>query len=288
MYETNKTLNFLSQLVSFFPETLQYSDTAPSNGNHKDNIARTLNRHILYINNVPNLSRNLPDGVHEYNILENDTMKESEANKVILLDLLEILNANLGTTYEVVSHTIYENKRPWKANKWDEMLTPDLIYISYWEEGADGTKCEPLLYLSFMLTEETDVSAVALTELVVYLYEIQLLPCVRGQGMGQKLIGYLKSACRSYNKFESINCNITSIVLTVFSSNEGALRFYQRLGFRFTAASPRDEKITSVASRTRGRVTESSKVGNSALQSVRGNQYQVVKPVYYLLYLLLE
>lgn len=270
---------FLTQLTSHFPETIEYSTPDETNGDEL--ITRTLNRQIIYINDKTQSNNNiidkLPNNIDRYCPIEDDETDKDP----IMKSFLDILDINLGETYEKVSGTIYENNLPWKTNKWDEMLTPSLIYVSYWDTKTMDKIDKPLLYMSFMLTEEIDITEYDKSEMVVYLYEIQLLPLLRGQKIGEKLINYLRQSCISYNnEMESLieeeeEERITSIALTVFSSNDGAIRFYQRLGFQFTAGSPRDEKIAVIAGRTRRGRSNSAK------------KYLIKKPIYYLLYMLL-
>ncbi|CAL9730745.1 N-alpha-acetyltransferase 40 [Monosporozyma unispora] len=285
MGEKDKQRNFLSQLMLCFPETLLYNPEGEIPSNKQDATCKTLHRRILFIGN-DSKSEKIPDKVHNYCTLEKEVSKEHEVDQEMLNKLLEILDTNLGQTYERVSSTIYENKVSWKDNKWEEMLSSDLVYVTY---GLDDTKTRtfvPLMYLSFMLTEEIDISKINLTEHVIYLYEIQLLPELRGQGIGQKMMECLKDTSIKYNETKSYGDIITSVALTVFSSNEAAFRFYKKMGFEFTAGSPRDEKIMSIASRTRKRFTGKVTEDISGTSSTKG--YRISKPIYYLLYLPLK
>jgi len=58
---------------------------------------------------------------------------------------------------------------------------------------------------------------------VLYLYEIQLAEDARGCGLGQHLSGLCQALAEA--------AGMTRVVLTVHRTNEGAERFYRRLGF---------------------------------------------------------
>lgn len=309
MGDKGKQRDFLTQLTLSFPETIRYKleGNVGNDGDYK-----TLQRRILFIDENDTFEE-IPEKVSRYHVSKDESTKKDGGDEddhnddngsceTILNQLLEILDINLGSTYEQVSKIIYENKLPWKSNKRDEMLSGNLIYIVYGvekededeEEDENKGKYEPEMYLSFMLTEEIDISKIDKIELVIYLYEIQLLPNLRGQGIGQMMMQYLKEVSIRYNEMElrekennSHNNNdynrekISSIALTVFSSNEPAFKFYTKLGFKFTAGSPRDEKIVSIANRTRRRVTRN--ISSSNTNANKG--YRIIKPIYYLLYL---
>lgn len=275
MSEESKQRDFLTQLTLCFPETIRYKIEGKG---EKEGEYKTLQRRILFIDDKDTFE-DIPDQVSRYVIPRGEDTKVGDACKEILDQLLGILDINLGSTYEQVSNIIYENKLSWKINKREEMLSPNLIYVIYGVNDGNEGIFEPLMYLSFMLTEEIDISKDGLIELVIYLYEIQLLPDLRGQGIGQTMIQYLKATSTQYNESRHSDGNdISSIALTVFSSNERAFKFYTKLGFQYTVGSPRDERIVSIANRTRRRQARST------CESGSNKGYRVIKPIYYLLY----
>ena len=276
--------NFISELKKIFPEIIEYEGKETDTGTKK-----VLTRHILYID----------DGI-PITITNSD-----ETNIEILRQFLNILDINLGNIYKRVSSRIYNNRKSWKVNKWEEMLSSGLIYVSYWggtdTENNSKRHCgRPMVFLSFMLTEEIDVSRLGITDFVVYLYEIQILPEIRGLGIGQRLLKCLRDTSIGYNDFlisnnnnNNLNINInsacqngtiiTAIVLTVFSQNEAAIKFYNKLQFQFTVGSPRDEFVTDrIANRTRKRRQNAE---NTTTTTTTTASQDVIKPIYYLLYL---
>lgn len=71
-------------------------------------------------------------------------------------------------------------------------------------------------YCSFMVTREDDVD-------VLYCYEIHVQPELQGHGAGTTLMQMLELIGR--------NIGVQKLMLTVFTSNDGAVRFYERVGF---------------------------------------------------------
>ncbi len=101
----------------------------------------------------------------------------------------------------------------------------DLRYILVgrgdWGEGVEG-------FLSFMLTLEDGVE-------VIYCYEVHLGERVRGKGVGGRLMGVLEEVGR--------RAGVEKAMLTVFRRNEGAVGFYERLGYGVDEYSPRPRKL---------------------------------------------
>ena len=86
--------------------------------------------------------------------------------------------------------------------------------------------------MSFMLTIEDGVE-------VIYCYEIHLDECVRGQGLGKKLMGMLEEAGR--------RAGVAKAMLTVFRRNVDAVGFYAGLGYEEDEYSPRPRKLRNGA-----------------------------------------
>lgn len=175
-----------------------------------------------------------------------------EAEK-LLWQLLEILDENLGQKYEASSRALYHNTRPWRVNKWREMLTPGLVYVIYNTATTTTTTAtqrrnapfSPLLFLSFMLTEEDGLVAHDPTEVwtVLYLYELQLLPRVRRLGLAARLLGDHLAECGRQLRTRSragrfLKPRFFGLELTVFADNAPAIRLYESLGMQLAADSP--------------------------------------------------
>lgn len=175
---------------------------------------------------------------------------DPDATERLLWELVEVLDHNLGSVYARVTRELYHNTRPWRINKWDEMLTRGLVYVVYATRGAAAAgrrrrdRRTPLLFLSFMLTEEDGLTCddPARVWSVLYLYEIQLLPCVRGRGLGRALVSeYLARTARAVREGARMTAEqFFGVELTVFGENDAAIRFYRRLGMRRAADSPEE------------------------------------------------
>ena len=87
-------------------------------------------------------------------------------------------------------------------------------------------------FISFMPTEEEGVP-------VLYLYEIHIHPRFQNRGIGTILMQALEDIARNTGI-------LRKTMLTVFRSNEGGRRFYERLGYR------RDEESTPSPMSLRG------------------------------------
>lgn len=83
-------------------------------------------------------------------------------------------------------------------------------------------------FLSFMVTYEDGKE-------VVYCYEIHLSPAARGRGVGRSLMDRMEGIGRAVG--------LEKAMLTVFKSNEIALRFYERLGYEIDEYSPQPRKL---------------------------------------------
>lgn len=184
---------------------------------------------------------------------------DRQSSNSLLIQFLKVLDLNLGSKYRSVSATLYGNTRSWTENKLEEMQTIGLVYVGYFQGGS------PLIYLSFLLTDEPDFLPDPVK--VVYLYEIQLLPEVQGQRLGTQMLQvHLKNTVYSLSR---LNPLLKGIELTVFSDNEAALHLYYSIGMVLAPGSPTDEIATSQR-RTRHSTTD--------LQTVS-------RPDYYLMFL---
>ena len=184
---------------------------------------------------------------------------DRQSSNSLLTQFLQVLDLNLGPKYRSVSATLYGNTRSWTENKLEEMQTMGLVYVGYFQGGS------PLMYLSFLLTDEPDFLPDPVK--VVYLYEIQLLPQVQGQRLGTQMLQVcLKNTVYSLSRLDPL---LKGIELTVFSDNKAALHLYYSIGMVLAPGSPTDEIATSQR-RTRYYTTD--------LQTVS-------RPDYYLMFL---
>lgn len=109
------------------------------------------------------------------------------------------------------------------------MRLPDLRYLLV--KPAASTAADNVeAFLSFMITYEDGHE-------VVYCYEIHLLDHLQGCGLGKHLMGIMEEVGRKVG--------VEKGMLTVFLENEGALRFYKKLGYVEDDYSPRPRKLRS-------------------------------------------
>jgi ribosomal protein S18 acetylase RimI-like enzyme len=107
----------------------------------------------------------------------------------------------------------------WKpAAKKREMRNQAMRYLLLRSVRECDTKDESERFagfLSFMLTIDND-------DPVAYCYEIHLIPSARGYGLGRYLMGLVERVGRGVG--------VDKAMLTVFTSNEAGLKFYENIG----------------------------------------------------------
>lgn len=117
------------------------------------------------------------------------------------------------------------SSRGWNPKfKKQEMREPDLRYILV--KDSSGQLCG---YTSLMPTIEEG-------EAVVYCYEIHLNPELRGTGLAGLLMGFLDTVAKNIEVVEKV-------MLTVFTCNTRAVKFYRHRGFEVDDISPRRRKL---------------------------------------------
>ena len=123
------------------------------------------------------------------------------------------------------------------SNKRKEMVLPDMRYLIISEENSASTPCtdecsrdaetttRPVVlgFISFMITYEDGYE-------VLYVYEVHLSENLRGQGVGTVLMDIVEEIGRS--------AGVEKCMLTVFRSNRGAVRWYERRGYILDDFSP--------------------------------------------------
>ncbi|KAI0107303.1 acyl-CoA N-acyltransferase [Hypoxylon sp. NC0597] len=113
----------------------------------------------------------------------------------------------------------------WKpSKKLAEMKSPELRYII-----VKDSRGRVRAFTSLMPTFEEG-------EPVVYCYEIHLKPELQGTGLGKTLMEFLESVAANTPPIEKV-------MLTCFLSNQRALAFYKKLGFKRDEISPEPRKL---------------------------------------------
>ncbi|KAL8721394.1 MAG: hypothetical protein Q9225_001909 [Loekoesia sp. 1 TL-2023] len=114
------------------------------------------------------------------------------------------------------------------SKKRKEMNLPDLRYLLLVDPSVQNIHTRVQGFLSFMLTYEDGHE-------VIYCYELHLTPCLQGQGLGKHLMSLMETV--------GSNAGVEKSMLTVFVENEGAIKFYQKLGYVKDEYSPQPRKL---------------------------------------------
>lgn len=141
-------------------------------------------------------------------------------NKIVLESCLKLIEESSASDYRA-------SEIKWSAaSKRKEMLLPDMRYLVITSSGTDVTTTfkDVLGFISFMTTYEDGHE-------VIYVYEIHLARQLRGLGVGVVLMEEVESIGRCIG--------VEKCMLTVFGSNERAVRWYDRLGYVIDEFSPR-------------------------------------------------
>lgn len=142
-----------------------------------------------------------------------------------LLKFIQLLELNLDGYYK--KH-VGEN---WLDDKEEEMQESGLCYAWYTIDK------KLVSFISFKLCYFEGIK-------VLYLYEIHVHPKFQGLQWGSKILSKFHEFPAYLNKRALGHLNdIEGVSLTVFSSNEKALKWYVREGYTFTKGSPRDKNL---------------------------------------------
>ncbi|KAF3124454.1 hypothetical protein TWF569_001252 [Orbilia oligospora] len=106
--------------------------------------------------------------------------------------------------------------------KREEMKHPAMRYLVL-TVVESGDKSSFVGFLEFMITEEEGSE-------VIYTYELDILPDYQKLGLGKKLLDVAEEFGR--------RVGVEKAMLTVFDSNKGARRFYEREGYDLDEISP--------------------------------------------------
>ncbi|KAL8726734.1 MAG: hypothetical protein Q9166_006529 [cf. Caloplaca sp. 2 TL-2023] len=129
-----------------------------------------------------------------------------------------------GLVHSSSAHVYAASSIGWSpSKKRKEMKLPDLRYLLLY----DSTTCIRG-FLSFMLTYEDGHE-------VVYCYELHLDPAVQRRGIGKHLMSLMETVGK--------RAGIEKSMLTVFVTNDTAMRFYEKLGYSEDKFSPEPRKM---------------------------------------------
>ncbi|PIG81658.1 GNAT family acetyltransferase Nat4 [Aspergillus arachidicola] len=168
---------------------------------------------------------------------KNTTVSESEQELHYSLDIYtaaSIPDADFQACFKLIEETVWLGMVSEEKTK--EMRLPDMRYLILRRgpktnpentDSAEGGIASPtgqfLGFTSFMVTYEDGKE-------VVYCYEIHLSSAAQGLGLGSQLMMRLVNIGR--------RIGLEKVMLTVFRSNDKAVRFYYKLGFTEDEYSP--------------------------------------------------
>lgn len=160
-------------------------------------------------------------------------------------------NSELAACFDLIAKTSQQDyqasSRGWDPNyKMEEMQDTEMLYllvrqaegyigvdkISGHDSGAEHAGAI-LGFLSFKFEAEDE--ELSKMRPVQYIYEIHLDDRLRGQSLGGRMIQWAESQARLVE--------ISKMMLTVFTVNEGARRMYEREGYVKDESSP-DDRVT--------------------------------------------
>ena len=165
-----------------------------------------------------------------------------------LLRSTDMKNDELAMCFDLISKTSQQDykrsSRGWHpTDKMIEMQDKEMMYllvrqaegyigvnkVSEQESGNKHAK-SILGFLSFKVEPEDE--EFHKMRPVLYIYEVHLDDRLRGQSLGGRMIKWAESQARLVE--------VSKMMLTVFTANEGARRMYEREGFVKDEASPED------------------------------------------------
>ncbi|KAF2652543.1 acyl-CoA N-acyltransferase [Lophiostoma macrostomum CBS 122681] len=145
----------------------------------------------------------------------------------------DVHSSEIQACFDIVqstSATDYKSSAlKWRpSEKLKEMQDEDMWYILLRDPDPanasptrDMTSFSPIIgFLSFMFTHDDPPHQ---HRTVLYIYEVHLIDSYRGKGLGTHLMETIDEIA----KFVRLN----KIMLTVFTSNTGGRRLYEKLGF---------------------------------------------------------
>ncbi|KAK6349189.1 hypothetical protein TWF730_009940 [Orbilia blumenaviensis] len=156
-----------------------------------------------------------------YNI---ELFKSSSLPPDVFDNCFDLLEANMSASYKATSRGWHPRKKK------EEMKHPAMRYLVLTAvSGGSGQASGSSFvgFLEFMITEEEGSE-------VIYTYELDILPAYQKMGLGKKLLDVAEEFGR--------RVGVEKAMLTVFDSNRGARRFYEREGYDLDEISP-DPKI---------------------------------------------
>ncbi|KAF3909578.1 hypothetical protein AA313_de0205641 [Arthrobotrys entomopaga] len=157
-----------------------------------------------------------------YNI---ELYTSSSLPEEVFNDCFDVLEANMSPAYKATSIGWHPRKKK------EEMKHPAMRYLVLTADDDDDNGGEPpssgtgtfVGFLEFMITEEEGAE-------VIYTYELDIVASYQKLGLGKRLLDVAEAFGEKVG--------VEKTMLTVFDSNKGARRFYEREGYDLDEISP--------------------------------------------------
>jgi ribosomal protein S18 acetylase RimI-like enzyme len=131
--------------------------------------------------------------------------------------MLNAVEENVGESYR-------QSSLGWsRRDKRKELMELDSRYILLLLDSVKVGFCMYQLSTEESVDHDTDIP-------VLYCYELHLLPQVRGQGHGKRLMQTMEAIGRQHNMLK--------VMLTTFKANTTAIAFYNSIGYSIDGISP--------------------------------------------------
>jgi RimJ/RimL family protein N-acetyltransferase len=180
---------------------------------------------------------------------ETNHIKDAPSVKLELRRAKDLSPTDAEACFQIVKHTSYHHYKksstgwnPESKNK--EMSHPSMMYLLIRAGSGNGDTS------IFAPTLPTDIIAFASfmpdyddpphqTRAIIYIYEVHVGENFRGKGLGKFMVFSIEAMADT--------SKVSKTMLTVFKSNENAIKAYTKLGYVVDDSTPPDRK-------TRGRV----------------------------------
>ncbi|KAK6538732.1 hypothetical protein TWF694_010306 [Orbilia ellipsospora] len=159
------------------------------------------------------------DAAQRYSI---ELYTSSSLPEAVFNDCFDVLEANMSPAYKATSIGWHPRKKK------EEMKHPAMRYLVLTADGGEESSSSSgsgifVGFLEFMITEEEGSE-------VIYTYELDLVASYQKQGLGKRLLDVAEAFGEKVG--------VEKAMLTVFDSNKGARKFYEREGYDIDEISP--------------------------------------------------
>ena len=187
-------------------------------------------------------------------------------NQATVTDPRQLSTEDRECCFRIVEHTSYQAYKAssigWHVEgKQYEMKSEKMTYLfvrdpngnnDSWEDA--GLHTDIVAFISFRIEHDDEPHE---EREVLYIYEVHIAEKFRGKGLGRWLVFTAEAMAQSIS--------ISKTMLTVFTSNKGAVKAYEKMGYTVDQASPPDREV-------RNRIIKSDYLIMSKLWSLENGQ----------------